>query len=380
MTEETAVLLATQMGPTPLAPSLAVLAVLILAAAAVARAATKKPAAQQVSPGVPVSPMGSSSAALGDPLHEPAQESTFTLHGPTVDPLWGPMEVLGAEPALGPELGYGGQGIIYAVTDHPDRVYKRLAIPIPADLKEFERFVGLGESLRTSLSDAGVALVWPEAPHVEGGLIIGYEMPRIPAGYTLTIGGTVKEAQLQYAVPKDGPFRPDLVPNLHERIELVRSVGSFLASLHSFDYVYGDISWLNILYRLTPHPGILVLDMDCVRRLGARPVLSTKPLNSPCFGDHDQSTELGQGFDSDRYKFALLVHRMIVSLHISAPLDPAAAIGEDADLQPATLARIKTLLYRAANPPGTRPAIAEWLDALAPLKATDMALQRPAQD
>lgn len=284
------------------------------------------------------------------------------------DPLWGPTTPLDTDPALGKELGSGGQGTVHAVKGDPSRVYKTLASPVEGALDEYLRFVSVGASLHIALEDANVDLVWPEAPRVDPdtGAITGYLMPRIPNGYTVTVRGAQKEAHLAHALPKEGPFRPDVVPDVEQRIALVRAVGQFLDALHRHDYVYGDISWSNILYRLEPKPTVLVFDLDGARRLGRRPVLASKALDTLDWADHADSSALGAGFDSDRYKYALLVYRMLVSRHVSAALPAEPTIAADAGLPPDMALRLGALLRRAAAGAGGRPAVSEWLSALNP--------------
>ena len=145
-------------------------------------------------------------------------------------------------------------------------------------------------------------------------------MPRFPQGYKLTVNGVEREASLMYAVPKDGPFAASVATTPAQRLALVTAVGRFLAALHHCDYVYGDVSWSNMLFRVQPRPSVLVFDVDGVRRVGALPALSQGAADTVDWRDPAARAGLDACFDSDRYKFALLAYRLLVALSVSAPL------------------------------------------------------------
>lgn len=198
-------------------------------------------------------------------------------------------------------------------------------------------------------------------------------MPRMPDRFRLQVqtpyGRDLQEATLEFALQPDPgkAFFPVRVLSAAERIQLVRLVGIFLDTLHANDFVYGDLSLKNMRYATDPM-ALLVMDMDGVHRIST-PVIAEKDLaNTPDWNDPYRSSELPLGFDLDRYKYALLVYRLLVVNNVSEafPLDTTRLVVPDAlGLDSEARAALAFLLRRAAaGGTGTRPPIREWLSVL----------------
>lgn len=198
-------------------------------------------------------------------------------------------------------------------------------------------------------------------------------MPRIPDRFRAEIhtpyGPAMQEATLEFALePEAGKaFYPLRVLSAGERVELVRLVGQFLDTLHADDLIYGDLSLKNMRYATDPLE-LLVMDMDGVHHISTRVIPAKDLANTPDWNDPHRSSELPLGFDLDRYKYALLVHRLIVVNNVSAGFPEEAssiAVPEECGLDAEQREGLEFLLRRAAaGPTGSRPAIREWLALL----------------
>lgn len=280
-----------------------------------------------------------------------------------------PVKEVGAlvEPGLriGRELGHGGQAAVYEVVGDADVVYKKYFVP-RRDTAELLDLIGSGSLVRERLADLGVDLVWPQRMVEGDGVVRGVVMPRVPARYSAEFTGPGRVDQrlltLDHAIPRPSAvYRMIAEVSDDDRLAIVRLIGHFLEALHREDLVYGDLSWRNILFSNSPSPGVLALDLDGVGRIGTRMISAhtpdwTDPLST--------SSGLVDGFDVDRFKFALLAYRMLVAKSLDARLP--AALGDEliAGLSPTGSRGVAWLLGRAAGAAGTRPQITEWLDVL----------------
>jgi hypothetical protein len=264
----------------------------------------------------------------------------------------------------GRKIAAGGQGTIVELPDNGSLVAKLLHQPIPGGLTAYRRLDGLREAF---VGAEGLEFVWPTNPILTGDALVGYLMPRISDRFDVEVVGKRREAQLAYCIPKTGKFVPSPAPDAFQRLQLVRRVAVFLDLLHGRDFVYGDVSWANILYCLHPVPTVLVLDVDSIRPMGGMPLSGDPAPDSPNWIDPAATGAASAslfGFDRDRYKFSLLAYRVLLASSVSAPLESGVTVGSVPGLLDWQSRRVQVLFERAAGPFGGRPSMPEWREAL----------------
>jgi len=281
---------------------------------------------------------------------------------------------LASQLRVGDMLGRGGgQGAVYELPRHSGHVYKHYYAPIDNARTNFTELVEAGRRLGPPLAAHGVSALWPVHVLGPGESVEGYVMPRMPDRFHTEIhtpyGPDRQEATLEFALEPDPDkaFYPLRVLSAGERIELVRLVALFLDTLHAHDLVYGDLSLKNMRFATDPIE-LLVMDMDGVHHI-ATPVIPDKDLaNTPDWNDPHRLSELPLGFDLDRYKYALLVYRLIVVNNVSEAFPEDAesiVVPADCGLNPEQREGVEFLLRRAAaGRTGSRPAIREWVGVL----------------
>ncbi|MFT4217715.1 MAG: hypothetical protein QM619_11110 [Micropruina sp.] len=262
-------------------------------------------------------------------------------------------------------------GVVYDVRDFPKFVYKELNRPLVGSAGSFEEIATLGRQLSSRLESRGVEVFWPLDICGDRDVARGYIMERIPDEYHLHVRTPYMKsrrlAEMARALPTGKAFQLVEPITAADRLELVKLVGVFLNELHAQDFVYGDVSWANFLFVRKPTK-IGVIDLDSTRRLAG-----------PFIKDKDAVDTLGWrdslapadpeplGFDLDRYRYALLVYRMLVTLDRESvfPEDVVSiAVPRTDGLAESARATLEFVLRRAAAAPyGCRPPICEWLGA-----------------
>jgi len=266
---------------------------------------------------------------------------------------------------LGSQIGKGGQGVVRLVTGQPvPLVYKQYTIP-GADPVALRNLVELPASLPSPEREQLLrSAAWPLARVMRRGQLCGFLMPEIPAHFRGTnIAGTSKMRELQYLLYRPKPLWGNIVPPalpFGTRTEVATEFTRILCQLHGRSLVVGDISMSNVLWAPGTPARVYLIDCDGIRRLGSRPVLpqaETPDWNDP------QRPPSGPDLDSDRYKLALLVARVLCAEPYLRP------DGTDLDLPsevPSRVAeKVRLLWTQAAGGRGTRPDAAQWLAALA---------------
>ncbi len=280
-------------------------------------------------------------------------------------PWSGPTDVDEATLRLGDELGSGGQGRVLRVADHPDLVFKqykvggadavalKFLVDMPAQLQPAEREPLYGQTC------------WPLARVFNKGQLSGFLMQEIPGRFIGTnSAGSKKLRELQYLVYQRKPMWGDIVPEAgvatEIRIEVAREFTKLIATLHGRGLVIGDVSMSNVLWTGAAGGAVTIFLLDCdgIRKLGSRPVLpqaDTLDWNDPL------QPPTGPDLDTDRYKLALLVGRVLTMSPYIRPGDPLPLLPG----VPGRAAEQLTALWRqAAGKYGTRPAASRWLLAL----------------
>jgi hypothetical protein len=264
---------------------------------------------------------------------------------------------------LAEEIGKGGQGRVIRIVGTERRVvYKEYLRPHP-DAEALQALVTLPRGLSASDQDLlHRQAAWPLARVFSDGKLTGFLMPEIPEGfYGSNLAGALRLRELQFLVYEPKPLWGEIVSDdvdIRTRLGIASQCARLVAMLHARSLVIGDISMKNILWAPGRPPGIYFIDCDGIRRRGWRSVL---PQNATPDWDDPRMPASGADRDTDRYKIALLVGRVMCRRPYLRPTSDLA-------LLPGVPERIGTelraLWLRAARPHGQRPEARDWLAAL----------------
>jgi hypothetical protein len=278
----------------------------------------------------------------------------------------GPADVDEQALQLGQELGSGGQGRVLRVLNQGSPVvFKQYKVP-GADQGALKLLVDLAATLQPSERDQLHARTsWPLARVFNKGQLSGFLMQEIPGRFFgANIAGNMKLRELQYLVYPHKPAWGEIVPSgevsAQTRLEVAHEFSRLLAVLHGKGLVVGDVSMSNVLWMGGDGEAttIFLIDCDGIRKLGSRPVLpqaETLDWNDPF------QPVSGPDLDTDRYKLALLVGRVLT---IGKNVRPGEPLNFVADLPDRIVARVTALWQRAAGPYGGRPDVAQWTMAM----------------
>ncbi|WP_431679117.1 hypothetical protein [Kitasatospora sp. KL5] len=268
-----------------------------------------------------------------------------------------------ADLALDGVVGAGGQGRIHRLDGGFDLLYKEYLDPARVQASALSELVrlrrGLDEAERGAL-DARSA--WPLCRVLTAGRCTGFLMRAAPdAMRWQTAAGSRKLTELQYLLHPERPATAGVVRPLPEqRLVLARTIVDLVAGLHRHGLVVGDLSQANILWTVVPEPAVFLIDCDGIRRAGSRPVLDQA--ETPDWGDPLSPNGSAATVDSDRYKAALVVGRVLARAAYLAPGQPLVPLpGVLNDRQHEAVRR---LWREAAGPFGTRPDLRAWAAAL----------------
>lgn len=267
----------------------------------------------------------------------------------------------------------GGQGSVHALAGDPNLVYKQYQRPLPGAAEAFRELIEAGDAVQRELGGEGVFAVWPKKACGRVDTVEGYIMPRIPPEFYIHLetpyGKKRTLATLDHALPPapDATFRPTTEATARNRRELARLTGVFLDTLHRHDLVYGDLSFKNIAFTLNPTQ-VLFMDIDSVHHISTKLIKDKDLVTTRDWEDPECPHCPPLGFDLDRYKFALLVHRMLLNGGVSGSPKLNTVVPRQAE--PSWVRRgekelLSALVQRAVKGPrGARPPISEWLSAL----------------
>jgi hypothetical protein len=261
---------------------------------------------------------------------------------------------------LGPAIDKGGQGEVWSLADRPDEVFKRYFVSQVngTALEELVAFPGTLSPAQQRVLRESTA--WPSAVVIEHGNVVGFLMRRVPTRFIATTANAKSQLrELQYLLFEPKPLWGDIEPlGADDRLELARRFVALLAILHSHQVVLGDISMRNILWSPGDPPALFVIDCDSARfeqSASVLPQASTPDWNDP--HGRPGSSEL----DSDRYKLALFVARVLSRDAYVRPAEPPALLP---GLDSAVSDLVRKTFERAAGARGTRPGTDEWSRAL----------------
>jgi hypothetical protein len=270
------------------------------------------------------------------------------------------------------EIADGGQGRVYELPARPGDLFKQYHPHVLADLNaaELRRLIGrpaiMSPSDRQFVTESAA---WPHALVVDGGRCVGFLMRQAPDRFSAAIGGRGKLLELQFLLhPVKPMWRALSLPTADQRRELAGMYMRFFQVLHRYDVIMGDVSMRNFLWTLREGPGIFALDCDGYRLNGHHPAVPQP--QTPDW--EDPSMAAGRAtLDSDRYKLALLVIRVLLA---DPYLTPEQVLAEEG-LRERLGAPLVPLVRRAAGSSG-RPHPDHWLRALS--GRPSVTLSRPA--
>jgi hypothetical protein len=150
----------------------------------------------------------------------------------------------------------------------------------------------------------------------------------------------------------------DIVPlDAAGRIEIVRQVVRLFLLLQSKNLVVGDMSMRNLLWSASPI-GIYLLDCDNICQIGLPPVMPQP--QTPDWEDPFQPPD-GPDLETDRYKLALIVARVLSQTPTSRP---GESLNFVRGLPDRLITEMSARLAEVGGPPETRPDAAQWMSTL----------------
>lgn len=263
---------------------------------------------------------------------------------------------------LGEQLGSGGQGRVFDVVGGPHQglVYKQYTQSNP-DPDALLRLVRAPELLSPSERQRLFTLSsWPLARVMSQGGLTGFLMRRIPDAFLGRVkGGSQQLLEAQYLIYPPKPLWGDIRPPAVEgRLELAKQYVSLFQLLHSHSLVVGDVSMANLLWSSTGTHRVFILDCDGSRCAGENPVL---PQAGTPDWDDPQQPATGAEMETDRYKLALLVGRVLARSSMARPGEPLALLP---GLPPKVADAVIRCFAEAGRAYGKRPDVWRWGIAL----------------
>lgn len=264
---------------------------------------------------------------------------------------------------IGDELGAGGQATVFKLTNHSGLVYKRYHAGLtisPAALDQLVTF------RRSTISDSerqflDARAAWPISTVREGAAITGVVLPLAPAKFTVRLkSGNEKLRELQFLYMASRSEKLGIsLPNLAQRVEILRNFAETLAFFERYNIVHGDISHANILW--SDSQDIYVLDCDGASLAYQQPALprvSTPHWTDPRVTRGDVPYADGA---SDRYAMGLSVLRCYYRIrgHV-APDAPSFTV----PATPKISSELSTAIGRSLSKEHSRPTFGEWSDVL----------------
>ncbi|HEX6470632.1 MAG TPA: hypothetical protein VF069_16150 [Streptosporangiaceae bacterium] len=269
--------------------------------------------------------------------------------------------------SIGDKLGTGGQGDVYDLlgqgSGHVYKAYKSAAVNGDA----LARLVALPRALtdteRTRLLRQSA---WPLARVVDAGRVTGFIMRKVPPEFWGRAKAGPRLRELQYLLYEPKPLWGDITPlDAASRLEVARQAAALFFLLHAKGLVMGDISMRNLLWAPSP-TAIFLLDCDGFRTVGSKAVMDQP--HTPDWNDPHQPAA-GPDLDSDRYKLALLVARVLTKTATVRPGEPLTFVpGLPERVTTAVAARFAD----AGRARGLRPDAWRWMRALDDRDSVDL--------
>ncbi|MER6998641.1 hypothetical protein [Streptomyces sp. NPDC000410] len=273
-------------------------------------------------------------------------------------------------------VGDGGQGEVHVLDGHPGVLYKAYRPTLHPDGDALAALVGVRRGLDPADRDwLDERAAWPLCRVTDGDRVTGFLMHRAPESMAWRAsGGDTKLTELAYLLrPAKAAWQAVVQPSPAERYALAVAVVELIDRLHAMGLVLGDLSQANVLWTVRPGPAVYLLDCDGARQAGRAPVLAqadTIDWNDP------QAPPGVVTVDSDRYKAALAVGRILAQDAYTAPGKPLTPV--PGVLDDRREAAVRRLFDRAGGSFGSRPGLGEWRTALAGRDVIKLAAARPA--
>jgi DNA-binding helix-hairpin-helix protein with protein kinase domain len=264
-------------------------------------------------------------------------------------------------------LSSGGQSTIYQLPD-----YSLRGTPGPFVYKEYHKHLGeisshglagliaVRESLdATERQWLDQCTAWPLRVVEERGAVTGVIMRLIPDEFfqelRLPSGRTARlprEAQHLFTERNRCEKLGWPYAKPRQRLQLCAQLSYTLAFLHRRGIVFGDISPRNVLFRLTPATGMMLVDCDAIRKVGTAAVVGQG--NTPDWYP-PEGRMAPQSMRTDVYKLGLFILRAL------SP-GPGSSVNRDPDLARNTLdnAGLQLLRDSLAPDPPSRPDAKTW--------------------
>lgn len=271
------------------------------------------------------------------------------------------------------EIADGGQGRVYRLPGWQGHLLKEYhhGVRSQVDVRELRRLINrtkvMAAADRQLISQSAA---WPLAPVVDAGRCVGFVMPEAPSRFYSPIGRRHRLLELQFLLHPVKPMWASLaLPSADLRRELAKCYARYFQALHRYDVIVGDVSMKNFLWTLQGGADVFALDCDGYRLNGHHPVVPQP--QTPDW--EDRSLQAGRAtLDSDRYKLALLVLRILLADPYVRPQDVAHLPG-GADRLGEPILR----LAEQASGDFGRPPAEHWLRALDGRPTVVFSSQRP---
>lgn len=270
-----------------------------------------------------------------------------------------PAEIPLGSLRIGKRLGAGGQGEVLQLLSHSGMVFKRYYFT-NVDAQSLRALVQFPESLQPAARDSLLSqAAWPRTCVTDGGRTTGFLMAEAPRQFIGMSAAGPKLRELQYLLFQPKPFWGDIKPlDAKGRVQAARAFVALVQLLHDHSVVLGDISMSNLLWCPGAPAKIFLIDCDSACKAGLPPVL-----RQPQTADWDDPTmpHTGPDLDSDRYKVALVVGRILAASYRVRPGEPLAFVP---GLPENVAALARACFADAAGPRHSRPDLSRWEQAL----------------
>lgn len=301
-----------------------------------------------------------------------------------------PTQVSLSSLRIGQKLGSGGQGDVYLLKEwqghyQAETVFKRYRDQNAND-RALLALVDFPDLLAPdALNSLLTQTAWPRSCVTDGKRVAGFLMRKVPERFVGRVAdGRPRLRELQYLLYPPKPLWGDITPlDATGRIAVADAFVRLVRLLHEHSIVLGDISMRNILWcagkpgqpgqhgKPAESPRIFVLDCDSARRIGFPPVL---PQPQTVDWDDPQMPASGPDLDTDRYKVALVVGRILAARHDIRPGEPWRPVSG----VPWRVAEaVKKCFDEAARPRNFRPDVGWWALALTGREVIRLGQARP---
>ena len=265
-------------------------------------------------------------------------------------------------------LNSGGEGTVYRVTSKQDSVFKEFNDVVRQELNVTSLKILIDFPDALSNSDKSFLFehsVWPQTLVTENSSFVGFLMPIIHDSFFVTHGvrayPVVSDCDWNKLIMRKSwvnhPNIVSTVPQLEgiDLLDLLIDLCESFAFLHRNNFIAGDISGRNIVWRARPTPRAIILDNDGFRLNGSPGV--TRPKQSPDWVDpHLNNSDTT--VDSDKYKLGLAVLRGYFGLGVIQP--DSKEISGNSD----TIGSDIIGMVRNALAPQGRPSSEDWVQFL----------------